>query len=104
MVYFAHTKDNTKAHTNVQAHTMAGIVIGWSDTSNGLLAYKHITKELYTTSVYKIDEHHNATKTYINLQYDGGGGVLWYVFDRFSPKYPQRLSNWDLSYYCIQHI
>ena len=70
-VYFSHSKDNTKARTNMQAHTLAGIAVEWSDTANGLLVYNPITKELYTTSVYKIDEH-NQTKTYFNLQYDGG--------------------------------
>ncbi len=70
-VYFSHKKDNTKARTNTQAHSLAGIAVGWSDTANGLLVYNPITKELYTTSVYKIDKH-NATKSYFNLSYDGG--------------------------------
>ena len=70
-VYFSHTKDNTKVRTNVQVHTLTGISVGQSDTSNGLLVYNPITKELYTTSIYKMDEV-NATKTYFNLPYDGG--------------------------------
>ena len=70
-VYFTHTKDNTKLRTNVQAHSLAGIAVGWSDTANGLLVYNPVSKELYTTSIYKIDEH-NATKNYFNLKYDGG--------------------------------
>ncbi len=70
-VYFSHSKDNTKERTNVQAHTLAGIAVGWSNTANGLLVFNPITKELYSTSIYKIDEH-NETKTYFNLKYDGG--------------------------------
>ena len=50
---------------------MAGIAVGWSDVANGLLIFNPITKELYTTSLYKIDKH-NQTKTYFNLMYDGG--------------------------------
>ena len=33
--------------------------------------YNPITKELYTTSTYKLDGH-NATQQYFNLKYDGG--------------------------------
>ena len=66
-VYFSHKKDNTKLRTNIQAHSLAGIAVGWSDTTaNGLLLYNPISKELYTTSVYKLDEH-NVTKNYFNL-------------------------------------
>ena len=68
--YFSHKKDNTKARTNLQSHTLTGIAVGWSDVANGLLVYNPITKELYTTSIYKMDEHH-ATKSYFNLPYDG---------------------------------
>ncbi len=69
--YFSHNKDNTKSRTNTQAHSMAGIAVGWSDVANGLLIYNHITKELYTTLIYKIDEH-QQTQSYFNLSYDGG--------------------------------
>ena len=57
--------------TNLQAHSLAGIAVGWNDTANGLLVYNQISKELYTTSVYKLDKH-NVTKTYFNLTYNGG--------------------------------
>ena len=50
---------------------MAGIAVGWSDVANGLLIFNPITKELYTISLYKIDEH-NATKNYFNITYYGG--------------------------------
>ena len=69
--YFSHKKDNNKARTNIQAHTLAGIAVGWSDVANGLQVYNPITKELYTTSVFKIDKH-NPTKLYFNLKYNGG--------------------------------
>ena len=65
---------------NVQAHTLAGIAVGWSDIANGLQVYNPITKELYTTSIFKIDEH-NATKSYFNLTYDGGMFTNLYSLD-----------------------
>ena len=69
--YFSHHKDNNKERSNVQSHTLAGIAVGWSDVANGLQVYNPHSKELYTTSVFKIDEH-NATKSYFNITYDGG--------------------------------
>ena len=68
--YFSHTKDGTKTRSNVQSHSTQGIAVGWSDTANGMEIYKPITKQLYTTTVYKLDEH-NHTKLHFNLPYDG---------------------------------
>ena len=70
-IYFSHTKDGTKTRTNVQSHSMQGIAIGWSDTANGMEIYNPVTKQLYTKTVYKLDEHNN-TKMHFNLSYDGG--------------------------------
>lgn len=67
---FSHYNDNTKECSNVQAHTLVSIAVGWSDVANGLQVYNPHTKELYTTSVFKIDKH-NATKSYFNITYDG---------------------------------
>ena len=69
--FFTHVKDGVKARTNIQSHTMAGIAVGYSDVANGMEVYNPLTKELYTTSRFKLDEHH-STKTYFNLDYDGG--------------------------------
>ena len=78
--YFSHLKDNTTERTNVQVHTLVGIAVGWSDVANGLQVYNPITKELYTTSLFKIDEN-NATRSYFNLQYDGGMFSGLYLID-----------------------
>ena len=64
-------KDNTIAWINLQSHTLTGIAIRWSNIANSLLVYDLTTKELYTNSIYKIDEH-NTTKNYFNIHYDGG--------------------------------
>ena len=50
---------------------MSVIAVGWRDIANALLVYNHIAEELYTTLMYKIDEH-NATRNYFNLTCEGG--------------------------------
>ena len=50
---------------------MQGIAVGWSDVANIMEIYNPVTKQLYTTTVYKLDEHNN-TKSHFNLSYDGG--------------------------------
>ena len=42
-VCFSYTKYNRKLRTNVQAHTLAGIAVGWSNTANGLIVYIPLT-------------------------------------------------------------
>ena len=69
--YFAHTKDGVKRRSPFQAHTLQGIAIGWSEVANGLEIYNPITKQIYTSTVFKIDEL-NATRSLFNLQYNGG--------------------------------
>ena len=44
-IYFSHSKDNTKQRIT-QAHSLAGIVVGWSEQANRLMVYNPITKEL----------------------------------------------------------
>ena len=56
-------------YNNTCTTLVAGIAVGWSDTSNGLLVYKQITKEIYTTSIYKVDEC-DTTRNYFNLFYN----------------------------------
>lgn len=63
--YFSHHRENTKEHTNVQAHTFAGIAVGWSDVANGLQVYNPITKELYTTLAVKIPSNTGSTQGYV---------------------------------------
>ena len=78
--YFSHHKDNTKERSNVQAHSLAGTAVGWSNDANGLQVYNPHTKELYTTSIFKIDKH-KATKSYFNITYDGGMFCNLYSLD-----------------------
>ena len=61
------TKDGTHVRTNAQSHTMQeGIAIGWSGIANCMEIYNPITKQLYITTVYKLDEH-NHIKSDFNL-------------------------------------
>ena len=69
--YFSHTKNGTHKRTNVQSHSMQGIAVGWSDVANVIEIYNPVTKQLYTTTIYKLDEH-SHTKSHFNLTYDGG--------------------------------
>ena len=66
--FFTPTKDNIKARTNIHLHTMVGIAVaGYIEVANGMEVYNPLTKELYTTSCFKLDEHH-LTKAYFNLK------------------------------------
>ena len=75
---FSHQKENTKLLTNFHDHTLSGIIVGWSDVANDLLVYNPITKELYTTSIYKIDGYNS---TNISLIKDGGMPSGLYFID-----------------------
>jgi len=70
-IFFSKKEDGNTTRTNVQSHTMQGIAVGWSEKANGMEIYNPITKTLYTSTVYNIDEN-NSTKNYFNLDYDGG--------------------------------
>jgi hypothetical protein len=47
LCYFHHTKDEDLSRSKHQAHTMDGIIIGRSPTSNALLVYNPRTKQCY---------------------------------------------------------
>ena len=59
------------ARSQFQAHKLQVIAIGWSEISNGLEIYNPTTKQLYISTVFKIDEL-IYTKLIVNLPYDGG--------------------------------
>ena len=68
--YLSHQKDNTHPRTATEPHTLQGIAVGFSDKANGMEIYNPSTKQLYTTTVYKLDES-NETRNHFNLHYDG---------------------------------
>jgi hypothetical protein len=55
-----------------QAHTMDGIIIGRSPTSNALLVYNHRNKQYYKPDSYHLDSYCLPTLVYPDFEYDGG--------------------------------
>jgi len=73
--YFHHDRDGPVARLHTQAHTMDGIAVGRSPTSNALLVYNPRTKKYYEPD-YRI-----PSSVYPSLSYDGGLFCLLYRDD-----------------------
>ncbi len=52
--YFHHDKDKAVTRSHNQAHTMDGIAVGRSPTSNALLVYNPRTKQYYEPDSYRL--------------------------------------------------
>ena len=72
LCYFHHDKDGDTSRSKNQAHTMDGIVIGRSPTSNALLVYNPRNKRYYEPDSYKLDPYRLPTSVYPTIKYDGG--------------------------------
>jgi hypothetical protein len=59
-----------RSHT--QSHTLDGIAIGRSPTSNALLVYNPRTKTYYEPESYRLDPYRLPSLVYPQLRYDGG--------------------------------
>jgi hypothetical protein len=70
--YFHHDRDGPVAHSHTQAHTMDGIAVGRSHTSNALLVYNPRTKRYYEPDSYRFDPYRLPSSVYPSLSYDGG--------------------------------
>jgi hypothetical protein len=70
--YFHLTKDGDLSHLKHQAHTMDGIIVGRSPTSNALLVYNPHTKQYYKSNSYRIDSYQLPGSVYSDIKYDGG--------------------------------
>ncbi len=68
--YLSHHKDNTHPRTTAEPHTLQGITVGFSNKANGMEIYNPSTKQLYTTTVYRLDEN-NKTRHHFNLHFYG---------------------------------
>ncbi len=55
--YFHHDRDGAVARLHTQAHTMDGIAVGRSPTSNALLVYNLRTKRYYEPDSYHLDPY-----------------------------------------------
>ena len=78
--FFSKLEDSTTKRTNMQSHTMQGIAVGWCEKANGMNIYNPLTKQLYTTNLFRPDES-MSTKNYFNLSYNGGMFVGLYSED-----------------------
>ena len=70
--YFPHKKDGNMKHSKHQAHSMDGVIIGRSPTSNALLVYNSRNRQYYEPDSYHIDSYRLPCSIYRDLKYDGG--------------------------------
>ena len=90
LCFFHHERDGEFSRSHHQAHTMDGIVIGQSPTSNALLVYNPRNKKYYEPNDYQIDSYRLPGSAYPTLKYDGGLFVNLLRDDNphFEEKYP----------------
>jgi hypothetical protein len=70
--YFHHDRDGDVARSHSQAHTMDGIAVGRSPTSNALLVHNPRTKKYYEPDSYRLDPFRLPSSVYPSLTYKGG--------------------------------
>ena len=90
LAFFHHEKDGDELRSHHQAHTMDGIVVGCSPTSNALLVYNPRNKKYYKPDSYRIDPYHLPSSAYPSIKYNGGLFVSLLRDDnpQFEEKYP----------------
>ncbi len=91
LCYFHHEKDSDASHSKLQAHTMDGIILGRSPTSNAILVYNPRNQQYYEPDSYRIDPYCLLSSVYPTMRYDGG----LFVSLQQHPKHQQTLSPWD---------
>ncbi len=72
LCFFHHDKDGPAKRLKHQAHTMDGIVIGRSPTSNALLVYNPRNKQYYEPDSYCIYPYRLPSLVDQDIKYDGG--------------------------------
>jgi hypothetical protein len=72
LAYFHHKIDSDIQRPKHQAHTMDGIIIGHSPTSNALLVYNPCNKQYYEPDSYRLDPYCLSGLAYPSIRYDGG--------------------------------
>ena len=65
-------KDSNTQHSKNQAHTMNGIVIGRSPTSNAIVVYNPRNQRYYEPNSYKFDTYCLPSSVYPTTVHDGG--------------------------------
>jgi hypothetical protein len=70
--YFHHEKDSNALRSKLQAHTMDGIVLGRSLTSNAIPVYNPRNQRYYKPDSYKIDPYCLPSLVYPTIRYERG--------------------------------
>jgi hypothetical protein len=90
LAFFHHNKDGDEQRSHHQAHTMDGIVVGRSPTSNALLVYNPRNKKYHQPYSYRLDPYRLPSSVYPSIKYDGGLFVNLLHDDnpQYEEKYP----------------
>jgi hypothetical protein len=72
LAFFHHEKDGDEQRSHHQAHTMDGIVVGRSPTSNALLVYNPRNEKYYKPDSYPLDPYRPPSSVCPSIKYDGG--------------------------------
>jgi hypothetical protein len=71
LYFFHHDKDSPMKGSKHQAHTMDGIVVGRSPTSNVLLFYNPQNKQYYELDSHRLNSYQLPSLVYSDVKYDG---------------------------------
>jgi hypothetical protein len=71
LCFIHHGKDGPMKHSRHQAHTMDGVVVGRSPTSNALLVYNPQNKQYHVPDSYQLDSYQLLSTVYPDMKYDG---------------------------------
>ncbi len=99
LCYFHHEKDSNASRSKSQAHTMDGILIGRSPTSNSVLIYNPCNQKYYEPDSYHLDPYHLPSSVYPTIKYNDGLFVSLHRDDTavISEPYPPRTHVEDIN-------
>ncbi len=72
LCYFHPKKDGDDTHSKHMVHTMDGVIVSRSPTSNALMVYNPCNWQYYKPDSYRIDWYRLPGSVYPTLHYDGG--------------------------------
>jgi hypothetical protein len=71
LCFFHHGKESLVKRSKHQAHTLDGIVVGRSSTSNALSVYNPRSKKYYKPDSYRFNSYCLPGSMYPDIKYDG---------------------------------
>jgi hypothetical protein len=72
LCYFHHKKDGDETRSKHMAHTMDGVIVDCSLTSNALMVFNPRNGQYYEPDSYRIYSYWLSYSVYPTLKYDGG--------------------------------